>query len=99
MAPTILLPPSRSPATIPRASFFPLPSRSEGGRSFLVRVGSSSKVRKRPYDHQHNEKAQHTSCQWRRGKSNVTLTLNTYSHVLPEMGNLVAQAMEEVLEE
>lgn len=33
------------------------------------------------------------------GHASVTLTLDTYSHVLPEMGNLVAQAMKEVLGE
>jgi integrase len=33
------------------------------------------------------------------GHASVTLTLDTYSHVLPQMGSLVADAMEDVLEE
>lgn len=32
------------------------------------------------------------------GHANIEVTLNTYSHVLPEMGNLVAEAMDEVLD-
>src|SRR5215208_4322768 len=61
-APAIPLPPSRPPARMPWLSFFPLPSVAEG-RSLVVSGGSS--VGKRPYAHQQNENAKHTSCQWR----------------------------------